>query len=320
MQARGVDRARLISLSAFGTTLVALVILAWSLARLTWVIVGEPGYNVTINDAVANRAGEARSSDFTVLERITPFPRAAKREEGTGPVSIEAPETSLDLVLHGVLMRADTGGVAYISVGEAGQKSYRVGDTIDAVGGVLVRRILPGAVILERDGQQERLASGRPGGAGGDSIVTLKDGQRPENVPAADVSVPGEAQDMDSEASSKDEESSEPAITRARATMTRSEAEELAQSIRFDERTGGVDGGFSVFPTRRAELFARAGLKSGDVIQEVGGIRLDTVADFEKVFADLETQSQIDVRLVRRGTPRLLTLQLRDTRGVPEGD
>ncbi len=313
MEVRGVDTTRLASLSLLCVILVAIVILAWSLARMVWVILAEPGHDIPMTGVGSIRAAESVSSDFGLLERLTPFPRTINAGRESDSAVIDAPETSLDLVLHGVLMRADSGGVAYISVGEAAQKSYRVGDTIDAAGGVLVRRILPEAVILERDGQQERLASARPGGSASEGIVTLRDGQRPDatppETPTPDKKPVGEMVIPSDQ---------EPA--RARATISRTEMEELAQSIRFDDRTGGVDGGFSVFPTRRAELFAGAGLKSGDVIQEVGGIRLDTVSDFEKVFADLETQTQIDVRLVRQGKPRLLTLQLRDERSAPEGD
>ena len=316
MQARGVDTSRLMYVCALGILLVSLAVLAWSLARLTWVILAEPGYDITVAQPSGAATGEAGAADFSLLERVTPFRRQGGQDRAPEVEVIDAPETTLDLILHGVLMRADTGGVAYISVGEAGQKSYRVGDTIDAAGGVQIRRILPGAVILERDGQQERLANTRANASEG--IVTLRDGERP----AADA-VGAAASDAEAPAPERVERpgtEAAPEPRRARATITRAEAEELAQSIRLDERTGNVEGGFSIFPTRRAELFARAGLRGGDVIQEVGGIRLDTVSDFERVFADLETQSVIDVRLVRQGEPRLLTLQLRDDRGATEGE
>ncbi|NBC20677.1 MAG: hypothetical protein GVY06_06460 [Alphaproteobacteria bacterium] len=305
---------RLLKLCVLAVSLMSLVCLASALARLSWVIIAEPGHDIQVADPVSASAGRVGPGDFSVLERMTPFRRSAE-PENRAPAPADAPDTTLDLVLHGVLMRADTGGVAYISVGqEAAQKSYRVGDTIDAAGGVEIQRILPGAVILDRDGQRERLTGSRKAGSDASGIVTLRDG-----APAGKAPAP-ETDDRKADAADAAAERDETEPKKILASITRQEAEKLAGSIRFDDRTGQVEGGFTIYPTRQAELFAHAGLRGGDVVQEIGGVRLGSVSDFERVFADLETQSRIDVRLVRGGRPRLLTIRLRDERPAGEGE
>jgi len=84
----------------------------------------------------------------------------------------------------------------------------------------------------------------------------------------------------------------------------------LGQSIRLDSDTGGVSAGFSVFPTRNAQLLARAGLRSGDVLTHAGGVELRQESDLDRVLATLETERRISLRIVRNGRERGVTLRL----------
>ncbi len=290
--------------------LASLAVFGWAFARLVLVILADPGYDFSVK---TNATGydSAEFSDYTMLQRATPFDRRIPDLESAGGSPVDAPDTTLNMTLHGVLMRQDTGGVAYISVGQAPQASYKVGDRIDAAGGAEIMRILPDVVLIERNGRRERLV--RAALRVGDGIVTLGAGRVDEaaSTPLAQAGddrtgqAPGSAQPATPQT-----RQAEP--VRSDASVTRAELEQLATSVRLEDATGEFGRGFRVFPTRDAQLFQKAGLRPGDVVQTVDGIALSSLSDFETALSELEMKTELDVQLIRGRELRLVTLRLGD--------
>jgi len=172
-----------------------------------------------------------------------------------------------------------------------------------ASGAAQVTRILPGFVLIEREGRRERLEASRLAGDRG--IVTLGEDSGPvAAVPDAS------ANDAANSAAGKAPAAAQSPIVREAFSLSRREIETLAVSMRADEVSGPAGSGFSVYPTRNGQLFRKAGLRPGDVIGSVDGIELASIADFENVFASLEDATQLEVLLVREGERRLLTIRL----------
>ena len=107
---------------------------------------------------VRAQSAQARE-DLAVLERITPFRRAAPLEDAvaaqpdTAPI---APETALDLTLNGVRFEADGASVAFITAPNEERKRFVIGDEIMA--GVFLDGVYEERVILRRAGLRESLA------------------------------------------------------------------------------------------------------------------------------------------------------------------
>jgi general secretion pathway protein C len=75
-----------------------------------------------------------------------------------------------------------------------------------------------------------------------------------------------------------------------------------------------VDGqaqGFKIFSIRPGSLFAKVGLKNGDVIKEVNGKTLAGIDDAYKAFSTLQGESSIQLNLLRRSQPKTLSYQIR---------
>lgn len=300
------DIGRLNAVLAALVTALAVILLALAAARLFWAVVAGPATDIAPPSPAASRAS-AVNADFSVLERATPFRRM---QAGTAvaatpdTVASDAPDTALSLTLHGVFGLDET-AVAYISAGEGPQTAYRPGDRIDGLASVTVERILPDTVLLRREGRLERLTNRSPTRA----IIPLNGAPRePIDADVAEAVPFGTGAD---EAVEEAPAQPPPEPTRRLAArINRAELEELAASLRIDPKNNGLDHGVSVFPTRNAALMQRAGLRAGDVVQRIGGVRIDGEADLARIIAEVENETVIEVALVRSDQPHLLTLRL----------
>jgi general secretion pathway protein C len=69
--------------------------------------------------------------------------------------------------------------------------------------------------------------------------------------------------------------------------------------------------GFKVFSIRPASLFARIGLRNGDVLKEVNGIPLTGVDQAYQALTGLQGESSIQVNLIRQNEPITLSYEIR---------
>lgn len=292
---------RLLALLYWIIVLAALAVLAVTTARAIWLAVSGAGHQVVLPSS-GTPAGleELAAADFTILERATPFRPGAIERVPTDTQSVDAVETNLNLTLHGVLMAGED-GAAYISVGDAPQASFQVGDTLGSSRAQL-ERIFADGVLLRRDGILEKLMRSEDS-----AIVTLGAADT-----GADTSATPEPAETEAALLEAEEAAPSEAPRLLRAGLTRSEIVVLAASIRLDPNTGAVGQGFSIFPVRNAELMARAGLRPGDVVQRLGGVVLNSEADLARILANIENETEITVGLVRGGEPATLIVNLSD--------
>lgn len=295
------DRAA--SIAFWVVVVISIAVLAMTGARSIWLALAGAGHDIALPSAGVPASEQALGGgDFTILERATPFREGPAEAVPTDTESIDAAETSLNLTLHGVLM-GGAGGTAYISVGDAPQASFRVGDTLGSSRAQL-ERIYTDGVLLRRDGILEKLLRSDTS-----AIVTLG-GEGPDAAP----STPEDVRETGSAPAQSDAGEAQGAAprTQLRAMLRRSDVIELANSIRLDPNTGDVDSGYSVFPVRNADLMARAGLKPGDVVQRIGGVVLNDETDLARILANIENETELTVALVRGREPAMLVVRLSD--------
>lgn len=291
--------------------IAAVVVLGVIASKLFWLIVSGP----TIGGLQAASTGAASVTSSTVaidpaiLRQLTPFKRSSLKEVIPVAVAEETPETELDLVLKGVRTDGDGEGVAFIE-GENGQDNrYSRGDEIEGLRNVLVDRVYADGVILSRNGRVEKLTTR------GDKIGI---------VPVEETDI-----DLDTSASSggssdgRDISSSVPAsvthqpaasapdvrTSSASSRMSREEIQNIFRWVRFDPNTGSGVAGVTVFPTNAA-IFQKSGLKSRDIVQSLGGVRLDETTDFQALISDLRNQDRIEIALLRGGEPVRLMVRV----------
>lgn len=146
-------QGRLVPMLGIGLELVLAGWIALLAAQAVWLIAfGAGGVSLTINPpAIASSPGDSPNA-FGRPDGAVLF---ADREFGSSePVETTAPETQLDLTLHGVRLSSEPGsGSAIIRAGGITQGSFGVGDEI--MDGVMLAAIHADRITIRRRGVEE---------------------------------------------------------------------------------------------------------------------------------------------------------------------
>ncbi len=271
-------------------TLVVAVALAYRLAGLTWLVVEAP----------APPAPEAAPSPAVTAARSGPGDLGARigarhlfgRIDAPAPRSaVEAPETQLDLTLTGVVFTKEdpARAQAIIARGNADERRYRIGDELQ--GGARIEAIYRDRVLLRRGGRYEtlRLPRERVGEIGSSA------GAAPHAAP-------------DSAALSR-------TVRHYRARLAEDPvglAREFP-AVAVHGRDGSLRG-YRVTGRDPAGLVEKAGLRPGDVVTAVNGVRLDDPQTSLRALRDLMGADQITVAVDRDGRSLSYTYSLSGTR------
>jgi len=74
--------------------------------------------------------------------------------------------------------------------------------------------------------------------------------------------------------------------------------------------SGGKVSGMKVLSVKSGSIFAKLGLRRGDVLQKINGMELDVRRGFE-IFNSLKEESNIKLDLIRQGQPTTLEYEIR---------
>jgi general secretion pathway protein C len=195
---------------------------------------------------------------------------------------VDAPETTLNLKLLGVLAGGKEYGYAIISSGGNKIKHYGLGD--DVPGGATLHAVFSDRVILERDLRMETLRLPRANANGFNQKITTK----------ASVN-----QAMSPVANQTDFES-----------LGQFRQEIMKNPIRLTEFINAaphnnVDGnfmGYKVTPSTNTDLFYQLGLQPGDVVININDVVLDAPNKGPEAMQKLATANEVTMVVMREGT------------------
>jgi general secretion pathway protein C len=74
---------------------------------------------------------------------------------------------------------------------------------------------------------------------------------------------------------------------------------------------GGKFRGYKIFAIKPRSLYAKIGLKNGDVIERVNGLKISSPKQALEIFQQLKDESYFQVDLVRRGRKKTITYAIR---------
>ncbi|MEJ2591044.1 MAG: type II secretion system protein GspC [Candidatus Thiodiazotropha sp.] len=277
------------------TALVALlvVLIGSQAAELTWRLIPTPAgvNNVPQPVATAPQTGADRDGESLHLASAANLHLfgVAGVTKPVARVDMKAPETRLNLTLHGVFVDEDPQkGAAIIGTSGSTQKYYRVGAEI--MNGVKLQGVFNDRVVLLRNGQSEVLRFPKPSSSGSNVISPL----RGNAIRSSSVS------------------------NNAAATSLRDYREEFQkQPLKIFEHVRFVpvrsrDGlkGYRVLPQKNRDLYNRLGIRPSDLVTSVNGITLTNDQEAMKLIDTLKDASSIQVDIVRNGQPQSLTFSL----------
>lgn len=303
---------KLVAFSAWPVAIAGILSLGYAVLRVI-IAVLDDGSKLNIQPSNSfNSLPQSSNYDISALDRITPF--VSRNAKPVAPVELvpDAPETSLDIVLYGVIFSENGAGSVILSVFGQPQVLYKIGDTIEDTQGAVIHSITADSAVIERQGEFERISFNH---AHNDGIVTISpetyvpdsapnyvittelasspDSER-KNIP--DSPNPGRSDNSNSQPS--------PAISQTSTRLSRLQIFELASSVRLERETGSVGRGLAVYPTRNVRLFDASGLQAGDIILQIDGVVISPESNIVNLISQFENKTSVTL-LIARGNSRV---------------
>lgn len=286
-------------------TAALVLLLAWSLADVTWRAVGLQHTGGIIVASPGRVVVEPTADTVHSLERVAALNllghAEAVPEEVIIAPPVDAPDTRLRLELKGVAAFADpSAGMALVAENTQSEaRHYAVGALLP--GGARLEQIFPDRVIILHQGRHETLRLPR---------------EQPPDVPS-------NIRSSVSPQFTREANASLPPLTPTPTTTQPSVTQELSErrdewvqdpasffnSVRvqpvMDEN--GLRG-FAISPRRDARLFRELGLRPGDIITSVNGYPVVELADPTQFQTQLANAPMLSLEIERGGQTQVIDI------------
>ena len=264
------------------TTAALTILIAWQLAKLTWLLLPSPPVDsgVVLPPPVAPTQNAGRVD----VQRIAGAHLFGEATASTDPNdALNAPQTQMPLVLSGVMATPDPAyGFAFIGESAAMAKFKRIGDPLP--GGAKLHAVYPDRVTLDRGGRLESLLLPRT-----DLASRLA---APPTQTAAARPQPPPAQFAQN-------------LRRIAETNPGAFTEIVRPQPVYD---GATQRGYRVYPGRNRAQFARLGLQPGDLVTAVNGTPLSDPSSSTQIFNTISTTDRVTLTIERNGQTQQLSV------------
>jgi general secretion pathway protein C len=270
------------------TSVVLVVLIAWYLSQIIWLFV--PGQN-DFDWSVTDPVGGSSSALSTSMTNNVNFAQIADAHlfgiAGTEPVmqiTQDAPETQLNLKLHGTVASVDPKVAhAIIADGKGKGDVYFLEDTLP--GGAVLHQVYADRVILNRSGTLETL-----------KLPKLSESLGPTTA-----------------ARSNSRSQLPSSFTNSRAATQKSAGSQssFTDIIRPQPyMPNGEMKGYRVYPGRDRRKFASLGFRPGDLVTQINGQMLNDLQSGMEVFKNLGSASELNLTVERAGQPVELSIDM----------
>ncbi len=281
---------------AFGVSVLLVVMLADRLAVLAWLMVPEPEMEMTRQPGTGSEGGAAQGEEDLGYEQIASWSlfgkvneRAEKPKKVVEQTPVTVPETQLKLVLRGVYHTDDQSRAMAIIASQGGREEvFAVGQRLP--GDAELREVRPERVVLFRQGRYESL-SFPESKRGAVAAVRAK-------TPATTVAVSANRINVTALA----------ARYRENIGADPTSLNDIAQVQPNIE--AGVLRGFRLRPGRKRELLRQLGLRPGDIVTNINGVPLDSMAQAMDSLQSFVSADEVQVTVLRNGREIPFTYRL----------
>lgn len=270
-----------------------IILIAYSLAQITWRFFGaDPTVSNLTHQPVAQLSTatlpDADTADASIIANWHLFGKLNDRPATV--VVKKVPETRLNLRLVGIFYSESNNlqPMALIAEGTQAERSFNVGDFL--TDSVRVHEILTDRVILSRAGRLETLklpkqtAASSASSANSNRLARAATSHRADPATGANNEIKAGAIAQQLRQSASDDLSG---------------LQQLAYTRPYVQN--GQFMGFQLQPGRNRRLLRQIGLRNGDVITEVNGIKLYDPGQGMQVIQELMSAERIDAKVLRNG-------------------
>ena len=291
---RDLDRGQLLKLlnsKAPGWVTVLLVVLiAWQLARIVWMLIpgGDDGPPIVMPERAAAVTSGSNAANAQAIASAHLFGEADADDEAGAAALPPASGTNLDdlpdarvsFSLKGTIAATQQQqSVAIIADTNKEEKVYSVGELVQP--GTTLHEIHSDLVVLNQNGVLSKLELPKEFPEGTAPVRT----RRPTTRPQA-------------------------SNTQSIQTVVAQNVSKLADVIRPTPYfVGGQQQGYRVYPGRDRRQFAALGLRPGDLIKDIDGAALTDPKQAMEIFQNLGSAEQVSVTVERNGQPQTLVLK-----------
>jgi general secretion pathway protein C len=270
-------------------SLALVVIIAWRLAELVWMLVPAPASGDLVvtpaNMPAAQQVGDF-TADASAIANAHIFGVASRSDEAPVPVVTEVEvdrDTRLNLSLKGTIASpADENAAAIIADSGKDEKVYTIGDSVTAT--AKLHAVYPDRVVLNENGVLTNLKLPKDF-APGTAVQT-----RRQNTL---TSVPDD----------------NPETQSIQSVLTQNVAQ-LSDIIRPTPYfVDGQQQGYRVYPGRNRAQFSALGLRPGDLIKDIDGQALSDPSQAMQIFQSLGSADEVSVTVERDGQPETIILR-----------
>lgn len=207
-------------------------------------------------------------------------------------LAMNAPQTSLDLSLHGTLATKDPdGALAIIADGEGVERAYAVGAELP--GNAVLYRVYRDRAILRRAGELETLP--------------LRDPEREAASGTAGAGETGTARERSASGrASRDE------LARAAERLRNDPAQLARQFSAVPVQEDGRLIGVRLRANDDSALLSRVGLRGSDIVTAVNGVPVNDFSRANEVMSQLQGSTEFQVTVLRNGQEQQINVSLNE--------
>ena len=270
-----------------GINLLLVVWIASLLASLTWGLV-TPQANSQLEHMEAGPASVAADPNAQLIRQLPGWHLMGVATRKQAPVvsntPVDAPDTRLKLVLHGVFASEESGKARAIIADPRGKEEhYAIGDSLP--GNAELSEVYPDRVILQRNGRYETLrlipdsrSKARPVTRSPVKTLAKKHEQRIRDI------------------RQKIKQSPNTLIDAVRPMPHMGE--------------GGAMVGYKLMPGRDPAFFRELGLQPGDVVVQINDVRLDSKENGMRALKSIQSGDQASMTVLRGGQEQVMNLRM----------
>ena len=75
--------------------------------------------------------------------------------------------------------------------------------------------------------------------------------------------------------------------------------------------SGGQQNGFRIYSIRPGSIYSKLGLRNGDVLQEINGMKLDSLRGAQDAYEKLQSATSLSASVLRGGRPMNINVSIR---------
>jgi len=280
------------SRAPFWLSVLLVIMIASAAADMSWLILTpDSKHSRSQSSRQQTKTSNVSQVRLNSVASLHLFGEAGKVETVISDAPIDAPKTTLKLVLRGIFSHSDQ-NLAMAIIADAGgkEKLYRVGAEVP--GGAKVHKIYPDKVILERNGQLEALELPR------------------DDLPGSAIALTQPVREFTRSRSRTERTIQAPDKLKEMRQLIKTDPQELWKQVRIEPvLENGKIKGYRLFH-KDAQLMRALGISKKDVITEVNGMSLDDPAALYELMGQMDTMTDIRLTVERNGNTEVLVVNM----------